>query len=147
MLKKTLSALLRSNRRKCSTSPARRRAVIAAAALETLEQRRMLSAVTIPTGSNVQVSLTSGGTVITAVVNGTNTYTYTKSLYTGIIVNGSSGNNDTLSVDANVDLPVTINGSDGNDTITGGGANDSLVGGAGDDTYDISGPSNRAADA
>jgi len=147
MLKDLVAGLWRRSRSRSGLSKtSRAEAMLAAAAVETLEQRRLLTALNLPACTfSVDVSLTSGGTVITTVIDGGTPTNYTKSLYTGIVVNGSS-NGDTLFVNANVDLPVTVNGDDGDDTITGGGANDSLVGGNGNDTYKFSGPNALGTD-
>ena len=147
MLKDLVAGLWRRNRSRSSLSKtSRAEAVVAAAVLETLEQRRLLTALTLPTATtSASVTLASGGTTITALVDGMSYGPYTKSLYTGIVLNGDSGSN-TLTVDASVDLPVTVNGNDGDDTITGGGANDSLVGGNGNDTYKFSGPNSLGTD-
>jgi LysM repeat protein len=45
----------------------------------------------------------------------------------------TNGGNDNVSVDPNVQIPVTIEGGDGNDTIQGGAGLDHIDGGAGDD--------------
>lgn len=50
-----------------------------------------------------------------------------------IVVNALAGN-DRVVVDANVTIPATLNGGDGNDFLRGGGARDVMNGGNGNDT-------------
>jgi len=54
------------------------------------------------------------------------------SLVAGFEINGGEGN-DTLSVAAAIELPVTMRGGPGNDTLVGGGGPDKLIGGEGND--------------
>jgi Ca2+-binding RTX toxin-like protein len=53
-------------------------------------------------------------------------------LVAGFEVNGGSGD-DTVSVSSTIELPVTMRGGPGNDTLIGGSGPDKLIGGEGND--------------
>jgi len=53
-------------------------------------------------------------------------------LVAGFEVNGGEGD-DTVSVSGAIELPVTMRGGPGNDTLVGGGGPDKLIGGEGND--------------
>jgi hypothetical protein len=53
-------------------------------------------------------------------------------LVAGFEVNGGEGD-DTFSVSSAIELPVTMRGGPGNDTLVGGGGPDKLIGGEGND--------------
>jgi len=70
MLKDLVAGLWRRSRSRSGLSKtARAEAVVAAAVLETLEQRRLLTVLTLPTATtSAVVTLTSGGTMISATI-------------------------------------------------------------------------------
>lgn len=116
-------------------------AVAARAAIETLEDRRLMSASVIGdflsidgTENNdvIDVSLANGK--FTVIDNGV-----TKQFPLGtidlIIVNGRGGN-DILRLAANINIDAIMAGGEGNDTIRGGSGKDSIHGEAGDDIID-----------
>ena len=105
----------------------------APALIEQLDPRRLYTAVTI-TGTSAAdtINLSSNGTTLTAVVNGT-TSTFTK--VTSIAVNGGGGG-DHIELATNVTLGAVIAGNAGYDTIIGGSGNDTINGDAGDDYID-----------
>lgn len=53
-------------------------------------------------------------------------------LVAGFEINGGEGN-DAFSVSSAIELPVTMRGGPGNDTLVGGGGPDKLIGGEGND--------------
>ncbi|QOV91427.1 C2 family cysteine protease [Humisphaera borealis] len=80
---------------------------------------------------NIQFSRTAtGGIAVSAEGKLVGVITKTVSQ---IVVNALGGN-DRIIVDANVTVPATLNGGDGNDFLRGGGAKDILAGGNGNDT-------------
>ena len=72
--------------------------------------------------------------LVTRIANGVRTDTpFTLAGLTKVVVHGSGGN-DKLTMNAEVPLPCTFYGDDGNDILRGGNYDDFLYGGNGDDT-------------
>ena len=72
--------------------------------------------------------------LITRIAGGVRTVTsFPLAGLTRVVVHGSGGN-DKLTMNAEVPLPCTLYGDDGNDILRGGNYDDSLYGGEGDDT-------------
>lgn len=90
--------------------------------------------VSIRTGNaddRVHISQSSKTGEVTIDVNGQkHTYTQKQAEYINI---QTAGGNDTIRVDANVNVKIWANGGAGNDVIYGGGGDDRLLGGSGDD--------------
>jgi len=121
-----------------------RRAVV----IESLEDRRLLSAGAVLASTG---TLTITGTAQKEIVriareaadtskldvtlNGT-TQTFALAAVQGIVVNAGAGSDDVevIELNAPINIPVTMFGGDGNDTLVGGSGNDSILGQAGDDT-------------
>ena len=55
--------------------------------------------------------------------------------FAGILVHGNNGN-DSIVMDKSINIPVTLYGDAGNDTLAGGSGNDVLYGGTGSDSLD-----------
>lgn len=90
--------------------------------------------VIIQAGSSGLLEVLSSGSVVFG-----NPDTILTADITSIIVNGGDGSNlidltGVTTADFAADLPITVNGGDGNDTILGSEFNDSLVGGNGADS-------------
>ncbi|HWA55564.1 MAG TPA: hypothetical protein VG816_15450 [Solirubrobacterales bacterium] len=78
------------------------------------------------------IELEVGGTVCEHTPGNPNELACKAALVAGFEINGGSGD-DSLSVSNAVELPVTMRGGPGNDTLIGGGGPDKLIGGEGDD--------------
>ncbi len=73
--------------------------------------------------------------LVHVLVNGLTIAGFSLADTTSVTINGLGGN-DTLTVDESygaINIPITLNGGTGNDTLTGGSGNDRLDGGAGGD--------------
>jgi hypothetical protein len=115
-----------------------------AAAVETLEERRLMSSsVSLSNGvlsivgntsgsNNISATLVNNGKSIYANAGSGHTLTVALSSVQKIVVDGGSGN-DTLTVDSNIHLPATISGGAGNDVIWGGGGKNDISEGNGND--------------
>ena len=115
--------------------------------IEPLEDRRLLSA-SVTLGSSgtltitgtdsadkIRISLESTDTTkLDVIVNGA-TSTFALSSVKAVSVNAGAGNDDVEVIELNgpVNIPMTMLGGAGNDTLVGGSGNDCLVGGAGND--------------
>lgn len=117
---------------------------IALPAIEALEGRQLLSGgplgfstvqgVAAPelritgTPGNDQIAArqTSAGLVVS---NGGWSQTFTKS-FASLSIDAGNGN-DSVAIDASVNIPATIFGGAGNDTLSGGSGNDTIYGGSG----------------
>lgn len=78
------------------------------------------------------VPLEVGGTVCENAAGNPNELTCKAPLVAGFEVNGGEGN-DSVSVSSAIELPVTMRGGPGNDTLIGGNGPDRLIGGEGND--------------
>jgi Ca2+-binding RTX toxin-like protein len=113
-------------------------------ALEALESRRLFAAAVDPNNSShLLVNGTDGddnilveisGTILIVTVNNT-AQPYSRNGISAILVDAGTGD-DTVTVDADLDIPCRIDGGDGDDSLTGAAANDTLIGGSGADTLD-----------
>ncbi len=114
--------------------------------LESLEQRRMMSASFDPmtrtltvTGSGADDTVTVGlhspplqpVSNVRVIENGAVTYDSPLRV-DRIIMNGNDGN-DSISISSAITTPATVNGGAGNDALSGGGGHDRLDGWTGDD--------------
>jgi Ca2+-binding RTX toxin-like protein len=116
----------------------------AAPMLEDLEQRRMLTTVTVNgTAFADSISVSTGGGIINVVMNGVIS-SYFAAGVTQINVYGNAGN-DSISVGSSITLNTYLNGGVGDDYISGGAGydyiqgsdgNDRMYGNAGNDTLD-----------
>jgi hypothetical protein len=77
---------------------------------------------------SISVSLDGDGNIL---VNGANPVP--ESNYTALLVGGRAGD-DTITVSSAIDLPTTLRGGAGNDSLTGAGDDNVLVGSYGNDT-------------
>jgi len=73
-----------------------------------------------------------GGTVCENAAGAPNELTCKASLVAGFEINGGEGD-DAFSVSSAIELPVTMRGGPGNDTLVGGSGSDKLIGGEGND--------------
>jgi Ca2+-binding RTX toxin-like protein len=73
-----------------------------------------------------------GGTVCENTPGTPNQLTCKAPLVAGFEINGGEGD-DTFSVSSAIELPVTMRGGGGNDTLVGGSGPDKLIGGEGND--------------
>ena len=114
-----------------------------AATFETLEDRRLMSSVSLSNGvlniigntsgnNNLSATLVNSGKSIYANAGSGHTLTVALSSVQKIVVDGGSGN-DTLTVDSNIHLPATISGGAGNDVVWGGGGKNDIAEGNGND--------------
>jgi Ca2+-binding RTX toxin-like protein len=68
--------------------------------------------------------------------DGTADFTFDRSTFGSISVDAGRGNDEVRTVGSFVDLPLTVDGNAGDDTIFGSNVSDTLVGGAGNDFVD-----------
>ena len=88
---------------------------------------------TTGTGNDTASITRSGGNIsVNASVNGTNPFVAPISDVSAIVIDLGNGN-DFLVTAPNINIPMTINGGDGNDLITAGGGDDLIEGGSGVD--------------
>lgn len=73
-----------------------------------------------------------GGTICENTPGASNQLTCKAPLVAGFEINGGEGD-DTFSVASAIELPVTMRGGPGNDTLVGGSGPDKLIGGEGND--------------
>jgi Ca2+-binding RTX toxin-like protein len=78
------------------------------------------------------VPLEVGGTICENPPGNLNELTCKAPLVAGFVVNAGPGD-DTVVVSSAVEVPVTMRGGTGNDTLTGGSGPDKLIGGEGND--------------
>jgi len=122
----------------------RRSGSIALAAIEALEARQLLSGGPLgistvagvsgpqlritctPGNDQIVVRQTSGGLVVS---NGGWSQTFTKN-FESLSIDAGNGN-DSVAIDASVNIPATLFGGAGNDTLSGGSGNDTIYGGSG----------------
>ena len=78
------------------------------------------------------VPLEVGGSVCENAPGNPNELTCKAPLVAGFEINGGGGD-DLFSISSAIELPVTMRGGPGNDTLIGGGGPDKLIGGEGDD--------------
>jgi Ca2+-binding RTX toxin-like protein len=78
------------------------------------------------------VPLEVGGSICENTPGATNELTCKAPLVAGFEINGGEGD-DSFSVSSAIELPVTMRGGPGNDTLTGGNGPDKLIGGEGND--------------
>src|SRR5262249_1484231 len=120
--------------------------IIGKAVLETLERRQLLSAVNFRDGvlsiqgqngaaNDLAVHVSADGNTIWGEANGEAGSQIQTSLVRRIRIIGGE-NSDTISVDANVNIPVYVQGGNGDDVITTGSGNDTIKAGNGRDTLD-----------
>jgi Ca2+-binding RTX toxin-like protein len=76
-----------------------------------------------------------GDNIIIKASDETYTGSFAKSLVSEIFIDGGNGN-DRITLDSSIDLPATITGNRGNDTLVGGSGDDSISGDEGNDSID-----------
>ncbi|QOV90728.1 C2 family cysteine protease [Humisphaera borealis] len=114
------------------TASARRESSrLAAAVLESLEDRRHFNVTVNGTAGNDVINVSQQGSAIKVTLNGVTT-TYANQPVFAVTVNGLAGN-DQIAVSELITIPAFLNGGDGNDTLKGGNGPDTLDGGAGND--------------
>ena len=113
--------------------------------IESLENRRLLSVTLSSSGmlnivgtdsaDKIRITRESPDTSkLDVIVNGA-TSTFALSSVKAVTVDAGGGNNDVEVIELNgpVNIPMTMLGGAGNDTLVGGSGNDCIVGGAGND--------------
>jgi len=113
------------------------------ATIEMLESRNLLSSTPTLDDGVIIANGTKGADTLSAMLvdgelavtmNGVTT-NFDLSEVTGLQFNGKKGN-DTITIDSSINLPVTLLGDKGNDSLYGGDGNDFLNGGKGRDSLE-----------
>ena len=145
-------------KRLITPKPARRqtriRQFFPVACVERLEQRQLLSGTAILNGTTLEIIGSSQANTVNVTlsdpatldvdIDGTHS-SFLSALVADITIDGQEGN-DTLTIANSVTQSSTLTGGDGNDTMTAGGGNSTMIGGIGNDWYVFKNATSAQAD-
>ena len=127
--------------RPCVPASPRRPATGPAVGIEMMEQRRLLSVslsggvltyVGTPAADSVYITYMVAGDKVNVLQGGVQIASYARTSVRSIRATLGDGN-DSLTINAAINAPATIDGGNGHDNLSGGSGNDTVTGGAGDD--------------